>query len=91
LALAPKFRTKNACVNVDEIDTRGRFHQHRQFLLTQIPKAQKDTGDFIAFLHFWVLGAEKLLVMISLYFLHWGIVALRQWVGKIDPLNVDFI
>ncbi len=28
LALVPKFRTKNARVNVDEIDGRGRFQQY---------------------------------------------------------------
>ncbi len=32
LALAPKFCTKNALVNVDEIDGRCQFHQHTNVL-----------------------------------------------------------
>jgi len=43
---------------------RCQFHQHfyEQFLLKQIPKAQKDTDDLTVFLRFWDLCVAKLLI-----------------------------
>jgi len=51
------FRTKNACVKFDEIDTRGQFQQHvySQLLPKQIPQVQKDTDDLNVFLRYWDL------------------------------------
>jgi len=45
LALVPKFRTKNVCVNVDEIDFRCQFHQHflREFYVRKFVQSQNVT------------------------------------------------
>jgi len=55
---------KNLYINIDEIDTRGRFHQqvHAQLLHAKIPQDQKDSQVISDTLHFWELFVQKLLV-----------------------------
>jgi len=57
--LAQKYCRKRHTQNVDDIDTRGQFHQFfikKTFLHAKIAKAQKDTDNLTEFLRFWDLG-----------------------------------
>jgi len=57
---------KSCLENVGVIDTRGWFHQYiyKQRLLVKIPKALRESQVNNAFLCFWYLRAQKLLVYV---------------------------
>ncbi len=79
LALAPKFRTKNARVNVDEIDGRGQFHQRftSSFYVVRSQKHKKDSQDvslFALVVSAHIKAANRMLMKftpdVTNYFLH---------------------
>jgi len=70
-------------LNIDNVETWGRFHQHvyEKLFLVQIPKVQKTQSSCQFLLRFWVLHVQKLFIK------HWWnwhqITAFSKLAGKI--------